>query len=85
MRDLNEIPEGTTKENRLAWSQDPFYNFWDNDTRVKMKLHALKGVELPGKVPSFYSVPLDPALKGEAYGALAGQGIVRESERTQGT
>ena len=38
-----------------------------------MKLHALKGVELPGKVLPFDIVPLDPALKGEAYGALAGQ------------
>jgi len=38
-----------------------------------VKLHALKGVELPGKVVSFYIVPLDPALKGGACGALAGQ------------
>jgi hypothetical protein len=38
-----------------------------------VKLHALKGVELPGRVHSFYIVPLDPALKGGAYRALAGQ------------
>jgi len=38
-----------------------------------MKLHALKGVELPGKVLSFDIVPLDPALKDGTYGALAGQ------------
>ena len=33
-----------------------------------MKLHALKGVELPGKVLSFDIVPLGPALKDGAYG-----------------
>jgi hypothetical protein len=38
----------------------------------EVKLHALKGV-LPGKVVAFYIVPLDPSLKGGAYGALAGQ------------
>jgi hypothetical protein len=31
-----------------------------------MKLHALKGVELPGKVLSFDIVLLDPALKDGA-------------------
>jgi len=41
-----------------------------------VKPHALKGVELHGKVLSFYIVPLDPALKDGAYGALAGQFIL---------
>jgi hypothetical protein len=35
-----------------------------------LKLHALKGVELPGKVFSFYLVPLDPTLKGVVKGYL---------------
>ena len=37
-----------------------------------MKLPAHRA-GLPGKVLSFYNVPLDPVLKGGAYGALAGQ------------
>jgi hypothetical protein len=38
----------------------------------KMKLHALEG-GASRKGISFYIVPLDPVLKGGAYGALAGQ------------
>ena len=32
--------------------------------------------ELLGKVVSFYIVPLDPALKGGACGALAGKRVL---------
>jgi hypothetical protein len=39
-----------------------------------VKLHTLEGVELLGKVLFFDILPLDPALKGGAYRALAGQG-----------
>jgi len=37
-----------------------------------LKLPALKGAASREGI-SFYIVPLDPALKGEACGALAGQ------------
>jgi hypothetical protein len=46
-----------------------------------VKLPALKG-GVSRKGISFYIVPLDPALKGGACGALAGQGkVIKASER----
>jgi hypothetical protein len=42
---------------------------WSEATRPK-------GRGYPGKVLSFHIVPLDPALKGGAYGVLAGQGTL---------
>jgi hypothetical protein len=40
------------------------------DSRSGVKLRALKGAELPGKVLSFYIVPLDPAIEGGVKGNL---------------
>jgi hypothetical protein len=45
----------------------------------KTKFHAPKAW-LPGKVLLFYIVPMDPVLKGGAYGALAGQNDLRIRE-----
>jgi hypothetical protein len=44
-----------------------------------VKLHALKGVELPVKVLSFYRVPLNPALEGGVKGHLPAKPIPEKS------
>jgi len=53
----------------------------DGHRRKKLKLPALKGSASREGI-FFYIVPLDPALKGGAYGALVGQTLRSKCPKT---
>ena len=60
-----------TRFRSRVWSSE--FGVQKHPVNDEVKLPAQRA-GLPGKVISFYVVPLDPALKGGACGALAGQG-----------